>query len=579
MDLDNKTHPKLTQDELIQQFNNIVGTKKVLTKLTQTAYYRSGFRSGNGTALAVVFPNSILEQWKLIEVCVKANCIIIMQAAKTGLTEGSSPSGDEYDRNVVIINTLAIKQIHLINDGKQAISLSGASLHSLEERLTEVNRAPHSVIGSSQIGATVVGGIANNSGGALVKRGPAYTEFALYAQVDKNGKLHLVNHLGIDGLGKTPEEILNNVQEGNFDPINIQHGTGMASDHEYVDRVRDIESDIPSRYNADSRRLFETSGCAGKLGVFAVRTDTYAVPDKEQVFYLGTNNAEKLTQLRKDILTNFENLPEMAEYLHRTIFKITESYGKDTFLSINYLGTKNIPKFFAVKAKVENLLKRLPLLSDSLPDKILFYLSKLFPQHLPKRMLEFSDKYEHHLILKMSDKGIAEVQDYLKKHWSKEYDSGFFACRTDEGNKALLHRFAAGAAAGRYQMIHNNKVEGILSLDIALRRNDDDWVEKLPQEISSNLVHVLYYGHFMCNVFHQNYIFKKGTDRQKMKSVMLAMLDDKGAKYPAEHNVGHLYEAENSLQRFYKKLDPTNAFNPGIGKMSKYQGHCSCCHL
>ena len=341
---------------------------------------------------------------------------------------------------------------------------------------------------------------------------------------------------------------------------------------------RSVESDIPARYNADSRRLFEASGCAGKLGVFAVRTDTYTVPDKEQVFYLGTNNAEKLTQLRKDILTNFKNLPEMAEYLHRTIFKITESYGKDTFLSINYLGTKNIPKFFAVKAKVENLLKRLPLLSDSLPDKILFYLSKLFPQHLPKRMLEFSDKYEHHLILKMSDKGIAEAQDYLKKHWSKEYDSGFFVCRTDEGNKALLHRFAAGAAAGRYQMIHNNKVEGILSLDIALRRNDDDWVEKLPQEISSNLEHVLYYGHFMCNVFHQNYIFKKGTDRQKMKSIMLAMLDDKGAKYPAEHNVGHLYEAENSLQSFYKKLDPTNTFNPGVGKMNKYQNHCGCCH-
>ena len=433
----------MTQNELLKRFESIIGTKKVLTKSTKTAYYRSGFRSGNGTALAVVFPKTILEQWKLIEVCVEANCIIIMQAAKTGLTEGSSPSGSDYDRDVVIINTLKIKQIYLIDDGKQAVSLSGASLHSLEEKLTKVNRAPHSVIGSSQIGATVVGGIANNSGGALVKRGPAYTEFALYVQVDKNGKLHLVNHLGIDGLGKTPEEILNNVQEGNFDPINIQHGTGMASDHEYVDRVRNVESDIPARYNADSRRLFEASGCAGKLGVFAVRTDTYAVPDKEQVFYLGTNNAKKLTKLRKDILTNFKNLPEMAEYLHRTIFKITESYGKDTFLSINYLGTKNIPKFFAVKAKVENLLKRLPLLSDSLPDKFLFYLSKLFPQHLPKRMLEFSDKYEHHLILKMSDKGIAEAQDYLKKHWSKEYDSGFFACRTDEGNKALLHRFAA----------------------------------------------------------------------------------------------------------------------------------------
>ena len=99
---DDKTHPKLTKNELIQQFNNIVGVKRVLTKLTQTAYYRSGFRSGNGAALAVVFPSSILEQWKLIEVCVEANCIIIMQAEKTGLIEDSSPSGDEYDRNVVI---------------------------------------------------------------------------------------------------------------------------------------------------------------------------------------------------------------------------------------------------------------------------------------------------------------------------------------------------------------------------------------------------------------------------------------------------------------------------------------------
>jgi D-lactate dehydrogenase (quinone) len=565
-----------SQGELIQKFNRIVGVNRVMTKST---YYCSGFRSGSGSALAVIFPSTLLEQWKLIETCVKYNCIIIMQAAKTGLTEGSSPSGNKYDRDVVIINTLKINKIHLINDGKQAVSLSGASLHNLEEKLIKIDRAPHSVIGSSQLGATVVGGVANNSGGALVKRGPAYTELSLYAQVNKDGRLHLVNHLGIDGLGKTPEEILSNVQKGNFNPSDIQYDTGVASDHEYIDRVRDIDSDIPARYNADERRLFESSGCAGKLGIFAVRTDTFKNPKKKQVFYLGTNSPDKLSQLRKDILKNFENLPDMAEYLHRTIFKMTETYGKDTFLSINYLGTKKIPHFFAIKAKVENLLKQLPLLSDSLPDKFLFYLSKIFPQHVPKRMLDFCDRYEHHLILNMSDKGIVEAHNYLNKYWSKEGDSGFFTCTDDEGDKALLHRFAAGSAAGRYQTIHNKEVEGVLSLDIALRRNDDDWVEKLPQEISRNLVHAFYYGHFMCNVFHQNYIFKKGTDTKKMKLTMLAILDDKGVKYPAEHNVGHLYKAESSLQKFYKKIDPTNTFNPGIGKMSKYQGHCSCCSL
>lgn len=28
-----------------------------------------------------------------------------------------------------------------------------------------------------------------------------------------------------------------------------------------------------------------------------------------------------------------------------------------------------------------------------------------------------------------------------------------------------------------------------------------------------------------------------------------------------------MYEAESGLREFYKKLDPTNTFNPGIGKM------------
>ena len=46
---------------------------------------------------------------------------------------------------------------------------------------------PHSVIGSSCIGASVIGGICNNSGGSLVKRGPAYTELALFAQLDRAG--------------------------------------------------------------------------------------------------------------------------------------------------------------------------------------------------------------------------------------------------------------------------------------------------------------------------------------------------------------------------------------------------------
>lgn len=47
---------------------------------------------------------------------------------------------------------------------------------------------------------------------------------------------------------------------------------------------------------------------------------------------------------------------------------------------------------------------------------------------------------------------------------------------------------------------------------------------------------------------------------------MLELLKARGAQYPAEHNVGHLYEAPESLKQFYRQNDPTNSMNPGLGK-------------
>jgi D-lactate dehydrogenase len=54
-----------------------------------------------------------------------------------------------------------------------------------------------------------------------------------------------------------------------------------------------------------------------------------------------------------------------------------------------------------------------------------------------------------------------------------------------------------------------------------------------------------------------------------LKAAMLALLDQRGAEYPAEHNVGHIYKAKPALAAHYEALDPTNSFNPGIGKTSR----------
>ena len=273
----------LSPDQVLDKLTNLLGASNVQADPEKNEHYRMGWRSGGGSALAVLFPQTLLDIWRSLEVCVEGDCIIIMQAAKTGLTEGSTPSGNDYDRPVVVINTLAINQLYLVNDGEQVISLSGATLHQLQSQLNAVNRAPHSVIGSSTLGASIIGGISNNSGGALVKRGPAYTELALFAQINEHGQLVLVNHLDVK-LGDTPEEILTNLQNGHFDRRELPDTGKLASDREYIARVKDVDASTPSRFNADKRRLYEASGCACKLAVFAVRLDTYPIAAKDQTF-------------------------------------------------------------------------------------------------------------------------------------------------------------------------------------------------------------------------------------------------------------------------------------------------------
>src|SRR5690606_30631315 len=139
---------------------------------------------------------------------------------------------------------------------------------------------------------------------------------------------------------------------------------------------------------------------------------------------------------------------------------------------------------------------------------------------------------------------------------------GFFECTKKEGEAAFLQRFAVGGSVVRYRATHKRTVEDILALDVALPRNMTDWFETLPLSIAGQIEPTIYCGHFFCHVLHQEYLVKKGVDCHALEQEMLAVLDRRGAQYPAEHNVGHLYRAQPQLEAFYRELDPTNSFNP-----------------
>ncbi|MBT6654498.1 MAG: FAD-binding protein, partial [Flavobacteriaceae bacterium] len=171
--------------EIVNEIKLITGDKHVITSKWGKEPFSKGWRYGEGETLAVVKPGTLLDIWKILQKCIEYDVIVIMQAANTGLTGGSTPFGKGYDRSIIIINTLRIKSIHVIENGKQIIALPGSSLYDLENKLKPFKKEPHSVIGSTSIGASIVGGVCNNSGGSLVHRGPAYTELALYAKVNK----------------------------------------------------------------------------------------------------------------------------------------------------------------------------------------------------------------------------------------------------------------------------------------------------------------------------------------------------------------------------------------------------------
>ena len=552
---------------MIQELIDVIGSKYVITASWKKTPYSNGWRYGNGEAHAVVRPGSLIELWKILKVCLKADVIVIMQAANTGLTGGSTPNSNDYDRPIVIVNTLRIDDIHLINEGKQIIGFSGSTLYDLEKKLEPINREPHSIIGSTSIGASIIGGICNNSGGSLVQRGPAFTELALYAKVNTDGKLELINELEIN-LGSSPEEILNNLQNKNYDKLDVINSNKLASDNKYSEIVRQVKSTIPARYNADERLLYNVSGCAGKLAVFAVRLDTYPKSKKNQVFYVGSNNPNDFWKIRRDILKTFKTLPTLGDYVHRDCYDAAKKYSKDTFLVIEKLGTNFLPTLFELKRKVDIITSKFKFFPDHFSDRLMQFLSNFWPNHLPENMEEFRDLYEHHWIIEMSDDGINEAKEYFNNFF-KDKKGDYFLCNEKEGKKAMLHRYVSASAIGRYHNINKNKHGEMLSLDIAFPRNEKNWFEKLSPEIDELLEMKLYYGHLFCHVQHLNYIVKKGVDGEAIKEKLLNTYKERGAEYPAEHNVGHEYSANPTLLKFYKKLDPTNFFNPGIGKTSK----------
>ena len=283
-----------------------------------------------------------------------------MQASNTGLTGGSTPDGATYDRDIVIISTLRMTKISLIDEGRQVICFAGATLFDLENILRRLGREPHSVIGSSCIGAAVVGGISNNSGGALIHRGPAYTQLALYARIDEAGKVELVNHLGVrtwrrsrdDCRAARPRRLHGLRRRARFKPRRIGsrlYAPGARHRRRYAGAVQ-RGSGAAVRSFRQCRQGDDLRGPARHVS--RRQGDGDLLRRHERYGRAHDHPAPHPRRILRRAGT--------GEYLHRVAYDIAEKYGKDTFLAIYYLGTRWMPTLFAMKGRFDAIAAHTP---------------------------------------------------------------------------------------------------------------------------------------------------------------------------------------------------------------------------
>ena len=202
-------------------------------------------------------------------------------------------------------------------------------------------------------------------------------------------------------------------------------------------------------------------------------------------------------------------------------------------------------------------------------------LNGMSPEILPSHMMKVGREMDHHISMTIGNYGNGELdrcRERLEAFKSRHGSSiNVIECVSQKEEASLTaFRFVA-APAFRTWCIGDN-AQGI-SVDYALPKNGG---ERPPlNEDQPVPLKRMRYSHFGCNVVHEDLAYALGVDTEKAKYGLKKQVEEvsKG-KLPAEHGHGTEYHAPIETQNRWKKMDPLNVMNPGIGGLSsktKYQ--------
>lgn len=395
------------QKALPDQLIGVVGSGNVKKNYTQ-----KGSRLGEGTSMAYVSPGTLAEAVKVLEMCVAADVAILPQGANTSLTGGSVPRDGLCDRPTVVVNLRRLNKIMPVgSDGKQVLCFSGAGIYDLKETLDkQYKRDSHSVLGSIFLNPSVAAGVAYGSGGTQIRKGPAFTERALYAKISKTGEVEIVNTLGLkhggdavaflDGAKElTPEDLDANCKAPGSWP-------------NYGSQLRKLDKNV-ARFNADTTGI-DCCRSEGKVMILATLHDTFEFPKKIEMLWVACKDYETAHQIKREVcLKAPDTMAKSCEYMNKETVDGVDQAGRIQIKMIDWLGMKNLEHLWNLKLFIEGI--PLPF-TNIICDKFLWWFNNVIPKPLPPKIDAYKEKYGHHMLIEFaeySDGEIARLREAL----------------------------------------------------------------------------------------------------------------------------------------------------------------------
>jgi D-lactate dehydrogenase len=500
---------------------------------------------------------------------VAADVAILPQGANTSLTGASVARDTLCDRPTVVVNMRRLSKILPIGDGAQVLCFSGAGIYDLKEVLEKRhNRDSHSVLGSLFLNPSVGAGIAYGSGGTQIRKGPAWTERALYCKVTANGEVELVNTLGLKNAGDVLS-FLEGKEELAKDDLDPKSRTA-ASWPNYGANVRKLNGEV-SRYNADTTGI-DCCRSEGKVMILASIHDTFAKPKRSELVWVSCRDLSAAHALKREVALKAETcMAQSCEYMNNEVVNGVDRAGRILIKMIELVGMQRLEPLWNLKLAIE--ATGLPF-SGIVCDKFLWWFNGIIPRPLPPALRDLCQEFDHHLLVEMAEYSEGEV-DRLRGALD-----GFVASRPEghvkyhvcadasERSRATLFRFVVAPAFRTFAV--GSGMQG-LSIDYALPKRFTEYPD-LPEK-QYPIVNRWVYSHFGCNVYHEDLVFDNDVDVEEAKHEIKHAVEHAGGRLPAEHGHGTEYKAPKETQERWKKMDPLNVMNPGVGGTSNYKSY------